>query len=568
MSWCTVIAALPPAVSASPAGSYNWPVKGRVVTEFRKPTGPYGKGGHQGVDIAASAGTKVRAAGDGKVLWSGELPRGKYVSISHPGGIKTTCLDLLEVHVKPGDPVTKGKVIGTVNGSRDCSNKEHHLHFSASINGIPIDPGMLIEGLDSGSYIRLCPVSAEARPLTPDGVPEGDERGILSGVFEWLGDAGSDTWGLIEEGFGTISNGLEYAFASLSILGKIAWDTHAGMWDDYIFTALKSMWGAITDAARWVWSNPYVRAMAAGFLAAAAVVLIVVAAAVALGVSLVVTIIAAVLAAVACIGMAIYYAVTNGDNVDFINCFWQSFCAGIITGSLALSVGSLSGAFSTGFAKLGIAGISRAALNNGIFSAVFEGASSYLLTGEVTAKGILMAFSIGVLSGAIGATLKAGIAPRKFLEILRIGVSGVEMKMFAWYGAMAVGVRQTVQTVSIMVASVKEVALSIAGRLMYLLYSGSFGASVNVLSCVLSGRDISFESILASFITGVAMGGIALSFGTQGLRGVLARFAFFQEGLGKQLNAFFTKIVEKTVKKMLKRTLESGFKRLSKGKEV
>lgn len=567
LSWCISLAVFAAPVSASPSGSYVWPVKGRILTEFRKPTGPYGKGGHQGVDIAAETGTTVRASGCGRVVWTGELPRGRYVSISHTGGVKTTYLDLFDICVKPGDTVKKGQAIGTVNGSRDSSSPVSHLHFSASMNGTPVDPMMLIDGIDSGSYIRLCPVSDEAHSPSPGVVPDGSDKGILSGIFDWIGEAGSYTWGLVREGFGAVSTGLGYIPGTLSTLGHIVWDAHAGIWRDYVFPALKSVGTAVANAARWVWNNPYVQALTAGILAAIAVVAIVVAGAVALCASVVVTVVAAVVAAVACIGVAVYYAVASGGDINFTECFWQSFCGGIIAGGLCLSAGSLSGAFSAGFAKLGIAGIAKAAITNGAFSAVFEGASGYLLNGEISARGILVAFGIGALSGAIGAALKAGIAPRKIMEILRISFESIETRVVAWCGAFVVGIREAVRSVSIIIVSVKEIALSVAGKVTYLLYSGSFGAAVNVLACALSGKEISFDSVLASFITGVAMGGLALSFGTEGLRGLLAKVAFFKEGFGKQVGNMLAKVLQKTISKSLKSGLKSGFRKL-RGKEV
>ena len=54
---------------AHAAGHYEWPLEGRITRGFTKPTGPYGEGGHQGLDIACASGAAVRSAGDGTVDW-------------------------------------------------------------------------------------------------------------------------------------------------------------------------------------------------------------------------------------------------------------------------------------------------------------------------------------------------------------------------------------------------------------------------------------------------------------------------------------------------------------------
>jgi len=99
---------------------------------------------HDGVDIAAAAGTDVVASADGEVVEVFEDDTmGHTVMIRHVGGY-TTCYASLaqEVAVKPGDMVTAGQVIGQVGDTALVETAMGpHLHFSVTYQGEPMDPG-------------------------------------------------------------------------------------------------------------------------------------------------------------------------------------------------------------------------------------------------------------------------------------------------------------------------------------------------------------------------------------------------------------------------------------------
>ena len=98
---------------------------------------------HDGMDIAASAGTVVSAAADGTVYTVYEDDSmGMTVVISHEGGYTTRYSSLgQEVSVKAGDPVTAGQTIGTVGNTALLENAiGDHLHFSVTCNGEAVDP--------------------------------------------------------------------------------------------------------------------------------------------------------------------------------------------------------------------------------------------------------------------------------------------------------------------------------------------------------------------------------------------------------------------------------------------
>jgi len=98
---------------------------------------------HNGVDIAAEAGTQVVAAADGEVYTTYEDDTlGYTVVIRHEGGYTTRYSSLGEdVRVKAGDTVQMGQVIGTVGETALVETVlGPHLHFSVSCQDIPMDP--------------------------------------------------------------------------------------------------------------------------------------------------------------------------------------------------------------------------------------------------------------------------------------------------------------------------------------------------------------------------------------------------------------------------------------------
>ena len=98
---------------------------------------------HDGVDIAAAAGTEVCAAADGEVysVYEDET-MGMTVVIVHAGGYSTRYSSLAEtVAVNPGDQVTAGQTIGYVGTTALLeSAMGDHLHFAVSCNEQSVDP--------------------------------------------------------------------------------------------------------------------------------------------------------------------------------------------------------------------------------------------------------------------------------------------------------------------------------------------------------------------------------------------------------------------------------------------
>lgn len=102
---------------------------------------------HNGVDIAAEAGTPVCAAADGEVYTVYEDDSlGHTVVIRHNGGYTTRYSSLSEdVQVKAGDTVTMGAVIGYVSDSALVETTlGSHVHFSVSYQDSLMDPAVFL----------------------------------------------------------------------------------------------------------------------------------------------------------------------------------------------------------------------------------------------------------------------------------------------------------------------------------------------------------------------------------------------------------------------------------------
>ena len=124
------------------------PVEGKTVAQYSMDALSYNRTTrdwrvHDGMDIAADAGTQVCAAADGTVytVYEDET-MGMTVVIRHEGGYTTKYASLdQEVSVKAGDTVTAGQVIGSVGVSALLESAVgDHVHFSVSCNGEVVDP--------------------------------------------------------------------------------------------------------------------------------------------------------------------------------------------------------------------------------------------------------------------------------------------------------------------------------------------------------------------------------------------------------------------------------------------
>jgi murein DD-endopeptidase MepM/ murein hydrolase activator NlpD len=122
---------------------YRKPVVGEVefTSGFGVRTDPFlGRPAmHTGLDFRASMGDPVRATANGKVVsagWAGGY--GRMVEIDHGNGLSTRYGHMSEIHVKVGDQIKIGQVIGAVGSTGRSTGP--HLHYETRIDGEAVDP--------------------------------------------------------------------------------------------------------------------------------------------------------------------------------------------------------------------------------------------------------------------------------------------------------------------------------------------------------------------------------------------------------------------------------------------
>lgn len=124
------------------------PVSGETVAEFAMDCLSYNQTTrdwrvHNGMDIAAEAGTEVQAAADGVVYTTyNDDIMGTTVVIRHDGGYTTQYASLSEeLKVSAGDQILLGQVIGTVGETALVETAMGpHVHFSVLYNDASMDP--------------------------------------------------------------------------------------------------------------------------------------------------------------------------------------------------------------------------------------------------------------------------------------------------------------------------------------------------------------------------------------------------------------------------------------------
>jgi murein DD-endopeptidase MepM/ murein hydrolase activator NlpD len=97
---------------------------------------------HKGIDVRASYGEAVSAAGPGRVVVAqSQGGYGQTVVVDHGGGLQTRYAHLSAISVQVGDTVDAGASVGRAGRSGRATGT--HVHFEATQGGQPVNPAEL-----------------------------------------------------------------------------------------------------------------------------------------------------------------------------------------------------------------------------------------------------------------------------------------------------------------------------------------------------------------------------------------------------------------------------------------
>ena len=124
-------------VAAGDAGTFRWPVRGRIISEYgAKSNGER----NEGINLAVPEGTSVKAADGGEVIYAGNELKGygNLVLVRHPNGYVSAYAHASELLVNRGDKVTRGQIIARAGATGSVSQPQ--LHFELRKGQKAVDP--------------------------------------------------------------------------------------------------------------------------------------------------------------------------------------------------------------------------------------------------------------------------------------------------------------------------------------------------------------------------------------------------------------------------------------------
>ena len=113
----------------------RWPVQGTISSDFGLRNGRM----HEGIDIAVTHGSPVRAVAPGLVSyadWAGSY--GLLVKIDHGGGVETRYAHNSRLVAKPGEYVEAGQIVARAGSTGRSTGP--HVHFEIRVDGESVNP--------------------------------------------------------------------------------------------------------------------------------------------------------------------------------------------------------------------------------------------------------------------------------------------------------------------------------------------------------------------------------------------------------------------------------------------
>jgi len=546
---------------AAPSGSgspvFDWPCQGQVSIPFRPARGPYGQGGHAGIDIAVPAGTPVRASAPGRVTFSGNTPVGLCVTLDHGSGLRTTYVSLQDCTVRTGMDLGRGAVLGKSDGSQDRSSTLPHLHFGASLNGVPIDPMLLLEGklLDPSRDLFLGPwedqrsIEAWMRAAAPR------DKGILRSITDAVGSAARAVTGALERAWDTARSLVGKAIGLFERGAVALWEGCKVLYRECIKPLAVGLGRAVLRLGKAIFFNRYVQAALAALAAVALITLAVLGAAFTFGISLSLAFVAIGLAAVACGAYATYYAASAGDSFSFLNCFTGCLVVGGTVAVATLTVGQSWALLSAGWKEVGLLGFGKSFLAHGLADALATSVVNAAAGRPFSLKAFALSFLAGGLMGAGGKIFVTGLSQSMMQGMaagaFAVGQSGLSSSSVL--GA-SLNVLREGGAAGLLRFAAEGIGRELAAKLTYMAFCGSAACLTDLSLHLATGRGFTLGGALISFGAGACMGGIGVAASTLTPAGILRNAL----GVGGSMGSEF-------VKGYVKKALSKGGKELVSG---
>lgn len=115
---------------------FEWPVKGEILSHYGEASGKF----KEGISIATSQGTPVKAASNGEVIYVGNDSEGfgQLIIVKHDNDIMTAYAHNNSILVQKGQKVVKGQAIAKVGKTGEA--KTSQLYFSIRKGKTTLNP--------------------------------------------------------------------------------------------------------------------------------------------------------------------------------------------------------------------------------------------------------------------------------------------------------------------------------------------------------------------------------------------------------------------------------------------